>query len=106
MADRLTTLALEPMRLGRLREAAARTVVGLVTGLLGLLLGVLSVGEAPLPAALALLLLEGLRIFLSRLDPWAAVTVSAALLLYLFGPGPFRLSFRFPARPTSNQAGS
>ena len=33
-------------------EAAARTVVGLVTGLLGLLLGVLAVGEDPLPSYL------------------------------------------------------
>jgi hypothetical protein len=33
-------------------EAAARTIVGLVTGLLGLLLGVLSIGEDPLPSYL------------------------------------------------------
>ena len=33
-------------------EAAARTVVGLVTGLLGLLLGVLAVSEDPLPSYL------------------------------------------------------
>jgi hypothetical protein len=33
-------------------EAAARTIVGLVTGLLGLLLGVLAVSEDPLPAYL------------------------------------------------------
>jgi len=71
-----------------------------------LLLALLITGRFTSPAALTLLLLEGLRIFLSRLDPWAAVIVSAALLLYLFGPGPFPLSFRFPARPTSDQAGS
>ena len=33
-------------------EAAARTIVGLVTGLLGLLLGVLSLSEDPLPSYL------------------------------------------------------
>jgi hypothetical protein len=33
-------------------EAAARTIVGLVTGLLGLLLGVLAVDEDPLPSYL------------------------------------------------------
>jgi hypothetical protein len=33
-------------------EAAARTIVGLVTGLLGLLLGVLAVSEDPLPSYL------------------------------------------------------
>jgi hypothetical protein len=32
--------------------------------------------------------------------------VSASLLLYLFGPGPFRLGFRFPLRTTSDPAGS
>ena len=71
-----------------------------------LLLVVLVSGRFTSPAALAVLLLEGLRIFMSRLDPWGAVIVSAALLLYLFGPGPFRLSFRRPARTNSNAAGS
>ena len=33
-------------------EAAARTILGLVTGWMGLLLGVLSLGETPLPAYL------------------------------------------------------
>jgi hypothetical protein len=50
-------------------EAAARTVVGLVTGLLGLLLGVLSVGEEPLPAALSL--------------PWLGYLGAAAVALLL-----------------------
>jgi hypothetical protein len=71
-----------------------------------LLLVVLVSGRFTSPAALAVLLLEGLRIFMSRMDPWAAVIVSAALLLYLFGPGPCRLRFRFPVRTTSNPAGS
>ena len=69
-----------------------------------LLVVVLVSGRFTSPAALAVLLLEGTRIFMSRLDPWAAVVVSAVLILYLFGPGPFRLSFRFPARTTSNPA--
>jgi CDP-diacylglycerol--glycerol-3-phosphate 3-phosphatidyltransferase len=71
-----------------------------------LLLVVLIAGRFTSPSALALLLLEGLRIFLTRLDPWGALIVSATLLLYLFGPGPFRLIFRFPARPSSDPAGS
>jgi CDP-diacylglycerol--glycerol-3-phosphate 3-phosphatidyltransferase len=71
-----------------------------------LLLLVLIAGRLTSPSALVLLLLEGLRIFLSRLDPWGAVIVSAALLLYLFGPGPFRLSFPFSRRATSNPTGS
>lgn len=78
----------------------------LFTSVRVLLLVVLVSGRFTSPAALAVLLLEGLRIFLSRLDPWAAVIVSAALLLYLFGPGPFRLRFRFPVRTASNPAGS
>jgi CDP-diacylglycerol---glycerol-3-phosphate 3-phosphatidyltransferase len=71
-----------------------------------LLLAILVSGRFTSPAALGVLLLEGLRIFMSRMDPWAAVIVSAALLLYLFGPGPFRLRFRFPMRTTSDPAGS
>jgi len=71
-----------------------------------LLLVVLIAGRFTSPSALLLLLLEGFRIFLSRLDPWGALIVSAALLLYLFGPGPFRLRFRLPARPASDSAGS
>jgi CDP-diacylglycerol--glycerol-3-phosphate 3-phosphatidyltransferase len=78
----------------------------LYTAMRLLLLVVLITGRFTSPSALALLLLEGLRIFLSRLDPWGAVIVSATLLLYLFGAGPFRLIFRFPARPTSDSAGS
>jgi len=78
----------------------------LYTALRLLLLVVLVSGRFTSPAALALLLLEGTRIFLSRMDPWAAVIVSASLLLYLFGPGPFRLSFRLPLRTSSNPAGS
>jgi CDP-diacylglycerol--glycerol-3-phosphate 3-phosphatidyltransferase len=78
----------------------------LYTALRLLLLMFLVAGRFTSPAALAVLLIEGMRIFMSRLDPWGAVIVSAALLLYLFGPGPFRLSFRFPARTTSNPAGS
>ena len=70
-----------------------------------LLLVVLIAGRMTSPSALVLLLLEGLRIFLSRLDPWGAVIVSAALLLYLFGPGPFRLNFPFSGRMTSNPKG-
>jgi CDP-diacylglycerol--glycerol-3-phosphate 3-phosphatidyltransferase len=77
----------------------------LYTALQLLLLVVLIAGRSTSPAALALLLLEGLRIFLYRLDPWGAVIVSAALLLYLFGPGPFRLRLRSPARSTSDPAG-
>ena len=84
----------------------AELVSVLYTAVRLLLLALLISGRLTSPAALALLLLEGLRIFLSRLDPWAAVIVSAALLLYLFGPGPFRLSIRFPVRPASDQAGS
>jgi CDP-diacylglycerol--glycerol-3-phosphate 3-phosphatidyltransferase len=71
-----------------------------------LLLLVLVSGRFTSPAALSVLLLEGMRVFMSRLDPWAAVIVSAALLLYLFGPGPFRLRFQFPLRTTSDPAGS
>jgi len=71
-----------------------------------LLLVVLIAGRLTSPSALALLLLEGVRIFLSRLDPWGAVLVSATLLLYLFGPGPLRLIFSLPARPSSDPAGS
>jgi len=71
-----------------------------------LLLVVLIAGRMTSPSALVLLLLEGLRIFLSRLDPWGAVIVSAALLLYLFGPGPFLLNFPFSGRMTSNPKGS
>jgi CDP-diacylglycerol--glycerol-3-phosphate 3-phosphatidyltransferase len=77
----------------------------LYTAMRLLLLVLLIAGLFTSPSALALLLLEGLRIFLTRLDPWGAVIVSATLLLYLFGPGPFRLSFRFPVRPTSDPAG-
>lgn len=81
-------------------------VTPLYAAVLLLLLVVLIAGRLTSAAALMLLLLEGLRVFLSRLDLWAAVIVSAALLLYLFGPGPFRLSFRFPARPSSDPTGS
>jgi len=70
------------------------------------LLVVLIAGRLTSPSALVLLLLEGLRIFLSRLDPWGAMIVSAALLLYLFGPGPFRLNSPFPGRTTFNPKGS
>jgi CDP-diacylglycerol--glycerol-3-phosphate 3-phosphatidyltransferase len=71
-----------------------------------LLLVVLIAGRFTSPCALLILLLEGLRIFLSRLDPWGALIVSSSLLLYLFGPGPFRLPFRWAERRTTNTAGS
>jgi CDP-diacylglycerol--glycerol-3-phosphate 3-phosphatidyltransferase len=71
-----------------------------------LLLAVLVAGRLTSPTALVLLLLEGLRVFLSRLDPWGAVTIGSALLLYLFGPGPFRLVFHYPVQRTSKSAGS
>jgi len=71
-----------------------------------LLLAVLIAGRCTSPAALLLLLLEAPRIFLGRLDPWGAVIVASALLLYLFGPGPCRLLLRFPLRPSSDPGGS
>ena len=71
-----------------------------------LLVVVLIAGRFTSPAALLLLLLEGIRIFLGRMDPWGAVIVSSTLLLYLFGPGPYRLPLRLPLRPTSDPAGS
>jgi hypothetical protein len=55
-------------------EAAARTVLGLVTGLLGVLFGVLAVASDPLPGYLRSPLMRGL----------GAVTV-AALLVSLVG---------------------
>ncbi|MBN2554097.1 MAG: CDP-alcohol phosphatidyltransferase family protein [Spirochaetales bacterium] len=71
-----------------------------------LLLAVLIAGRWTSPAALLLLLLEAPRIFLGRLDPLEAVIVTAALLLYLFGPGRRRLRLRFPVRPSSDPEGS
>jgi CDP-diacylglycerol--glycerol-3-phosphate 3-phosphatidyltransferase len=71
-----------------------------------LLLAVLVAGRFTSPAALALLLLEGLRIFTSRIDLWGALIVSSVLLLYLFGPGPLRMNLALPRRKTSNSAGS
>jgi CDP-diacylglycerol--glycerol-3-phosphate 3-phosphatidyltransferase len=71
-----------------------------------LLLAVLIAGRFTPPASLLLLLLEAVSIFLGRLDTWGAVIVTSTLLLYLFGPGPYRLRFRFLLRPTSDAAGS
>jgi CDP-diacylglycerol--glycerol-3-phosphate 3-phosphatidyltransferase len=71
-----------------------------------LLLAVLIAGRFTSPSALVLLLLEGLRVFGSRMDSWAAIVVSATLLLYLFGPGPWRLILRPPGRRSSTAAGS
>lgn len=43
-------------------EAAARTILGLVTALLGVLFGVLAVAEEPLPSYLALPMVRGLGV--------------------------------------------
>ena len=43
-------------------EAAARTILGLITGLLGMLFGVLAVASDPLPAYLGLPLARGLGV--------------------------------------------
>jgi hypothetical protein len=46
-----------------------------------------------------------LGIFLGGLDAWPALIVSAAILLYLFGPGPYRLVLRGSAPPSSVPSG-
>jgi CDP-diacylglycerol--glycerol-3-phosphate 3-phosphatidyltransferase len=71
-----------------------------------LFLAALIAGRFTSASALSVLLLEGVRIFLSRLDPWGTVIVSAALVLYLFGPGLLRLTFGSPARPASKPRGT
>jgi len=69
-----------------------------------LLLLVLVAGRLTSASALLLLLLEGIRIFHSHLDPWGAVIVTATLLLYLFGSGPYRLFLRSRPRLNSKSA--
>jgi CDP-diacylglycerol--glycerol-3-phosphate 3-phosphatidyltransferase len=49
-------------------------------------------GRAVSPAAMLFLLLAGLRVFLTGLDLAAGVAIGVALLLYLFGPGRWRLA--------------
>jgi phosphatidylglycerophosphate synthase len=63
------------------------------------LLALLVAGCFTSSVSMLLLLLEGLRIFITRLDPWAAAVVSATLLLFFSGPGPYRLALRRSARP-------
>ncbi|UCF97353.1 MAG: CDP-alcohol phosphatidyltransferase family protein [Spirochaetaceae bacterium] len=87
-----------------LPQSGLLTVIYAVARLLLLL--VLVAGRFTSTSALLLLLLEGLRIFLSRLDPLGAAIVTATLLLYLFGPGRYRLGVRPPARPTSDPVSS
>ncbi len=61
--DRLAAwLAEQELRSPERLEAAARQVVGLVTGLVGLLLGVVVVTEPPLPAYLSQPLVRGLAV--------------------------------------------
>jgi uncharacterized protein (TIRG00374 family) len=75
------------------------------TALRLLLLFVLVAGRFTSASALLLLLLEGFRIFQSHLDPWGAVIVTATLLLYIFGSGPYRLFLRSRPRLASESAG-
>jgi CDP-diacylglycerol--glycerol-3-phosphate 3-phosphatidyltransferase len=75
------------------------------TALRLLLLLALVAGRFTSASALLLLLLEGFRIFHSHLDPWGAAIVTATLLLYLFGSGPFRLVLRSRSGPTSKSTG-
>ena len=80
-------------------------LLGIVyTAMRVLLLLVLVAGRLTSASALLLLLLEGIRIFHSHLDPWGAVIVTAALLLYLFGSGPYRLFLRSRPRLNSKSA--
>jgi CDP-diacylglycerol--glycerol-3-phosphate 3-phosphatidyltransferase len=70
--------------------------------LLLLLLG----GRFTSAGSLLLLLQEGLRIFSSRLDPWGAAIISATLLLYLFGPGPYTFRLRRSLKGETPAGGS
>jgi CDP-diacylglycerol--glycerol-3-phosphate 3-phosphatidyltransferase len=82
----------------------ARLLMTVYAALRLLLLLLLIAGRFTSASALMLLLLEGLRIFLGGLDPWGAAIVTAALLLYLFGAGPYRLVLRRPAQAASDPA--
>jgi CDP-diacylglycerol--glycerol-3-phosphate 3-phosphatidyltransferase len=70
-----------------------------------LLLLFLTAGLFTSASALLLLLLEGLVIFLGGLDAWTALIVSSIMLLYLFGPGPYRLELRSSAASSEDPAG-
>lgn len=80
-------------------------LAGFYTGLRLALLLLLTAGLFTSTSALLLLLLEGMGIFLGGLDAWLALIVSAAILLYLFGPGPYRLVLRGSAPPSSVPSG-
>ena len=69
---------------------------------------ILAAGRLTSVGSLQLLLLEVLRVFLSRFDFFSIIILTSALLLYLLGSGPYRLTLselklsRNPARKVSS----
>lgn len=79
-------------------------LTGIHSALILLFVLVLASGQIPSVSALLLLLLCALPVFLRGLQFWTAVMVSSALLVYLFGPGPYRLRMRAKAARTGDPA--